>query len=101
MGGNCCAISPAVIATLSSGEFVGVVADDPARKVERKRFHAEIIKEETVSTGMEKLPIVREVTDKEVDENFEQVKKDINELVELEMKRIMGNPALKGKVVKR
>lgn len=94
-------VSPAVIATLSSGEFVGVVADDPARKVERKRFHAEIIKEETVSTGVEKLPIVRAVTEMEVDENFERVKKDINELVELEMKRIMGDPALKGKVVKR
>jgi GTPase Era involved in 16S rRNA processing len=94
-------VSPATIATLSSGEFVGIVADDPAKRVERKRFHAEIIREEGVSRGMEELPIVRAVTEKELDENFERVRKDIKELVEQEMKRVMGDPALKGKVVKR
>ncbi|HEY4288861.1 MAG TPA: YWFCY domain-containing protein [Puia sp.] len=94
-------VSPAVIATLSSGEFVGIVADDPGKKVERKRFHAEIIKEEGVAMDMEELPVVRKVTEKEVDENFEKVRRDISELVELEMKRILGDPALKGKMVKR
>ncbi len=37
------AIPPSKISALSSGEFVGMVADDPTRKIELKAFHAEII----------------------------------------------------------
>ncbi|HSZ86517.1 MAG TPA: conjugal transfer protein MobC, partial [Puia sp.] len=37
------AVPPSKIAGLSSGEFVGMVADDPEMKIELKAFHAEII----------------------------------------------------------
>ncbi|MFD2873243.1 conjugal transfer protein MobC [Mucilaginibacter ximonensis] len=37
------AIPPSRIATLSSGEFVGAVADDPTEKIDLKTFHCEIL----------------------------------------------------------
>ena len=37
------AIPASTIATLSSGEFVGMVADDPGCKIELKTFHSEIL----------------------------------------------------------
>ena len=37
------AIPASRIASLSSGEFVGMVADDPHEKIKLKMFHAEII----------------------------------------------------------
>ena len=37
------AIPASKIASLSSGEFVGVVADDPHEKIKLKMFHAEIM----------------------------------------------------------
>ncbi len=37
------AIPPSKISALSSGEFVGMVADDPDCKIELKAFHCEIL----------------------------------------------------------
>ena len=37
------AIPASKIASLSSGEFVGMVADDPHEKIKLKMFHAEIM----------------------------------------------------------
>ena len=37
------AIPASKIASLSSGEFVGLVADNPDEKIKLKMFHAEII----------------------------------------------------------
>ena len=37
------AIPASKIAALSSGEYVGLVADDPGEKIKLKMFHAEII----------------------------------------------------------
>ncbi len=96
------AVTPATIATLSSGEFVGIVADDPSEKIERKGFYAEIIREPMVEKEeMEPLPIVNQVTEAEVNANFERIKEEVKGLVEAEMKRIMGDPALRVRVVKR
>ena len=39
------AISASKISSLSSGEFVGMVADDPNEKIKLKMFHASIINE--------------------------------------------------------
>jgi len=39
------AIPASKIASLSSGEFVGMVADNPDEKIKLKMFHAEIINE--------------------------------------------------------
>ncbi len=36
-------IPPSKISALSSGEFVGMVADDPTEKIELKGFHCQVL----------------------------------------------------------
>jgi len=82
------------VATLSSGEFVGVVADDPGKEMEYKTFHARILREEVAPAPSQPLPVVREVTQEEVKEVYMQVKADIRMIVEKEMARMQGDPDL-------
>lgn len=92
-------ISTATIANLSSGEFVGILADDPDNEMSQKAFHAKIVKRPGVGLK-EELPVVREVTTAMVEENYLRIKTEVRELVDTEMKRILSNPALKEYVVK-
>ncbi|MBS1601936.1 MAG: TraM recognition domain-containing protein, partial [Bacteroidetes bacterium] len=73
------AITPATLANLSSGEFVGIVADDPKKRIEKKGFHAEILIEEDWRNrlGMHPVPKVRRVTNEELQANFNKIKTDI------------------------
>jgi len=92
-------ILPATIANLSSGEFVGILADDPDNEMALKAFHAKIIKRPGIEIK-EDLPIVREVTEAMVQENFLQVKKEVQELVNSEMTRITNTPGLQKYIVR-
>lgn len=88
------AMSPATLAALSSGEFVGILADDPDKEMALKAFHGRIVKEPG-SVAAKELPVVRELGPDEVEEIFRRVKREVTELVETEMVRIMRDPALK------
>ena len=86
------AIPPSKIASLSSGEFVGMVADDITEKISRKIFHAEILNDHEAirkETGSYKeIPKVREVTSEEVQDNYMQVKLDVNLIIDKEMRKL-------------
>ncbi len=82
------AIPASKIATLSSGEFVGVVADNPEQKIKLKMFHAEIqnnhgamAREEAL---FQEIPMVKVVTGEMVEENYKQIKRDVFELLKVE-----------------
>ncbi|HEY8929826.1 MAG TPA: conjugal transfer protein MobC [Mucilaginibacter sp.] len=83
------AIPASRISALSSGEFVGMVADDPDNPVDLKMFHSKIqndheaIKKETDAYKL--IPPVRLVTEEDILENYERVKTEIRELVEAEL----------------
>jgi len=64
-----------------------------------KTFHAKIVKE-PVEVGSEELPIVRKIGPGEVEENFRRIKREVAELVEEEMQRIMRDPRLRGRLGK-
>ncbi len=99
------AIPPSRIAGLSSGEFVGMVADNPDEKIDLKAFHAQIQNDhEALNTevkGYKPIPVIRKVDSKMVQRNYIQVTKDVEELVEIELERMMGDPALRRLVVKK
>jgi len=86
-------ITPAIIATLSSGEFLGIVADEPGQELELKAFHAKLINDHRALAKerkkLEPLPIVREVTTAMVQENFDRIKSEVEKLVQDELKRIL------------
>jgi hypothetical protein len=94
-------VDAATIANLSSGEFVGIVADDPDMEVRFKAFHARIVKERQRVVKSVKMPIVRQVDAAMVEANFQQVKREIEEMVVIETERILKDPVLSKKVVKR
>ncbi len=93
------AIPPAKIANLSSGEFVGAVADDPTTKIKLKAFHAEFLNDHAALAAEEKnyqpIPEIRKIEHAEVMENYFAIKKDIKRLVEEELENIKNHPEAK------
>ena len=80
------------IAALSFGEFVGLVADNPDEKIKLKMFHAEIINDakklnEEVSRCKE-IPVVSNVTQQQVLDNYYQVKIEVKRLNRDEVERL-------------
>jgi len=79
------AIPRSTIASLSSGEFVGMVADNPEQRIKLKAFHAEIVNDHEAilkeTENYQALPAVRLVTHDLVMNNYLKIKMDIEELV--------------------
>jgi hypothetical protein len=99
------AIPPSRIANLSSGEFVGAVADDPQQKIKLKAFHCEILNDhdaiKTEEATYEELPVIRNIDQRTVMYNYHQIKKDIKNIIEQEMKKINSDPDLKQSLEKK
>lgn len=99
------AVPPATISTLSSGEFVGIVADNPGEEINLKRFHAKIINDHQALTKEEKLykpiPKTRDLDLNEVKHNYEQIKAEVNNLVDSELERMLDSPGLAGLIIGR
>ena len=86
------AIPASRIAALSSGEFVGLVADNPDEKIKLKMFNAEIINDaeklNAEIAAYKDIPIIKKVSQQEVLDNYYQVKFEIKQLVEREVLRL-------------
>lgn len=99
------AIPTSTIAALSSGEFVGTVADNPDKKIALKTFHCEIINDHAAIKAEEALyvpiPKVREVTQAEIDANYNRIKEEVLALIESEMERIYDTPELSHLLITR
>jgi hypothetical protein len=80
------AIPASKIAALSSGEFVGIVADDPTNKIELKVFRNEIQNDHDAlraeELGYRPLPPVRNIDTPEILATYRQIKDDINKIVQ-------------------
>ena len=79
------AIPASKISSLSSGEFVGMVADNPDSKIDLKVFHSEIqndheaIRQEEAQ--YQEIPKIRTIDSEMVQVNYLQIKQDIQELL--------------------
>jgi len=86
------AIPPSKIASLSSGEFVGVVADDPDQKITLKIFHNAIQNDHAglneQSKNYSPVPSVRQITEQEIQDNYMQVKLDVSFIIQHEMEKL-------------
>lgn len=95
------AIPASKIATLSSGEFVGVVADNPEEKISLKMFHSEIQNNHEAIAEEEKryvpIPEISKVSYADITENYISIKADIDQLVKEELKKIEGRTTNKEK----
>lgn len=99
------ALPPSKIASLSSGEFVGMAADDPENPVELKSFHAKIDMDhkgfKREQNGFKPLPIVRRIDKAMIQQNYHQIKKEIEDLVQAELDRITNDPAMADRLIRR
>jgi YWFCY protein/TraM recognition site of TraD and TraG len=96
------AIPQSTIASLSSGEFVGIVADDPQQKIRLKKFHCEILNDglvrsrkagKIIPTPAKELPQIH--IDKQIIlDNYLQIKKDVQGIVGSELERMVKSPLL-------
>ncbi|MFC0321188.1 MULTISPECIES: conjugal transfer protein MobC [Olivibacter] len=89
------AIPASKIATLSSGVFVGVVADNPDCKIPQKIFHAEIQNDHEVIKAEEAsyrdIPLVEKVTAADIQETYLSIKDDIQQLITKELAKMTGS----------
>ncbi len=95
-------VQPATISSLSSGEFVGIVADNPDQPITQKAFHAKIIqpenkKEKTDTIVPDKTP----ASPADIQNNFNQIKEDIQQLYDAIIDELMNDPAKEHLIIKK
>jgi hypothetical protein len=99
------AVPASKISTLSSGEFVGAVADDPDNKIRLKAFHSEIINEhealKTEEQGYKPIPVIRKVDNSMVQRNYLQIKQEVQDIILSEKERMMEDPDLSQLIVQK
>lgn len=86
------AIPASKIASLSSGEFVGIVADNPEQKISLKMFHSEIQNDHKAiageDAGYRNIPEIRSVSDEEIAANYSSIKEEVMDLINGELTRL-------------
>lgn len=99
------AIPPSKISALSSGEFVGMVADDPDNKIDLKAFHCEIINNHDAlkreEESYKEIEVIRKLDNSMVQRNYFQIKEDIQDIIQSEMERLLNDPGLSHLVIKK
>jgi len=99
------AVPPSKISSLSSGEFVGVVADNPDCKIELKTFHSQILNDHDAlskeESSYKEIAPIRKIDNSMVQRNYLQIKQDIHDLLNAEMERIINDPALAHLLVRK
>lgn len=92
------AVPASTISNLSSGEFVGAVADNPDQKIPQKIFHCEIINDHESIAEEERryvpIPKPRTVTAEEIEDNYLRIKDEVMAIIDDEMERIYNTPEL-------
>ncbi len=99
------AIPASTIASLSSGEFVGMVADNPEEIINLKAFHCKIINDHAAlkaeSDCYQSIPEIGKIGNAIIQRNYQQIKQEVQDIIETEMENILNDPARQSMVVKK
>ena len=91
------AVPASKIATMSSGEFAGIVADNPDQKIRRKAFHCTIVNDPTSinaeTANYRPLPKGK-MSARDLQNNYIRIKNEVTDIVEEEIERIRRDPDL-------
>lgn len=75
-----------------------MVADNPDCKIALKTFHSEILNNHEAirkeEEGYKEIPAVRRLDNAMVQQNFSQIRRDVQEIIHTEMQRLLNDPAL-------
>jgi TusA-related sulfurtransferase len=99
------AIPPSKIAALSSGEFVGMVADNPDQKIELKAFHCEVLNDHAAlkkeQENYKEVPVIKMLDNAIIQRNYLQIKQDIQDFVQSQMELLLNDPSMKHLVINK
>src|SRR6478735_6290262 len=99
------AIPASTIASLSSGEFVGMVADNPDQIIHLKSFHCNIVNDHAAlkkeSDDYKEIPVTASVDNAFVQRNYQQIKQDVEDIIESEMQRLKSEPTSERLIIKK
>ena len=99
------AVPISTISSLSAGEFVGMVADNPDEIIALKTFHAMIVNDhETLKHERESflpVPAFRKIDQKEIYTNYQLIKQDVLDIVESVMEEVLNDPGKEHIVVRK
>ena len=99
------AIPPSAIGSLSSGEFVGMIADNPDQKIELKAFHCEITNDHPYldhsNSYTSSLPTIRQLDTTMINSNYSRIKAEVQQIIEAEVERILTTPGLEHTIIKK
>jgi hypothetical protein len=87
------ALPTSKIATLSSGEFVGITADSPDQPLVLKAFHCQVKLENEPPMPNTPMPI-KKVTKEVIDKTFQQIQEEVKRLVEDRLEQMRQTPTL-------
>ena len=100
-------IPPSKISGLTQGMFVGSVSDNFTERIEQKIFHAEIVvdteKVKREENNYQPIPIINNFKDADgndcmkqaIQDNYNQIKEDVKQIVKDELERIADDENLK------
>lgn len=87
------AIPASKIAALSSGEFVGIISDNPQERIKLKMFHSQIIQNTNIKKQdvmkSEEIPIRKEIQHQDVLDNYNQIRLEIKSMILNEINRLI------------
>jgi hypothetical protein len=99
------AVPASKIATLSSGEFVAIVADNPGRRMPLKGFYGDLVIDDAAiareQAAYQRRPKVREVTPEIVDHQFNTIKEEVHNLVHSRLAYMAQTPNLARLIVNK
>lgn len=100
-------IPPSKISGLTQGMFVGSISDNFTERIEQKIFHAEIVvdtdKVKREESHYQPIPIINDFKDangndcmkQAIQDNYNQIKEDVKQIVKDELERIAADENLK------
>ena len=75
-----------------------MVADNPDQKIELKAFQCEILNGHDAlkkkESGYEDIPVIRQLGNAIVQRNYDQIRQDVQEIVQSEMGKLLNDPEL-------
>jgi len=101
------------ISNLTQGMFVGSVSDNFGERIKQKIFHAEIMVDNdrvaAETKAFQLIPVIADFMDESgkdimqqvIEDNYNQIKADVKEIVVLELKRISDDPELQHLIKKQ
>jgi hypothetical protein len=82
-----------------------MVADNPDCKIDLKTFHCQILNDhdglKKEQDNYKEIPIIRKLDNSQIQNNYLQIKQDVQDIIKSEMQLILHDPELKHLVISK